>query len=246
MTAPHASLVRGLRTSAHGAALTVLLLAFTACRHEPGPKTGASPAGTYEADVPGYAGTGARLTLQLERNGRYHLLVNSHHAFGAPSGEYDDQVGRWTAGENGRIRLVSADSGVILLDQGPGGVLRLTAAPGLPPAATDNPMLVRISDRAEGGVVPPVRTLFGWYGQGPETAFFGECPDGIIREVAPQGEYRALRAAYDAFGKPPGARVLVYIKGYYRQYLRADGTGTTPSVVPVRFIGIHRAGDCGP
>lgn len=246
MTSPQSARFHTRRVSAGGAILTVLLLALTACRHEPRPPGAASPAGTYEADVPGYGDTGARLTLQLERNGRYHMLVNTHNAVGAPSGDYHDQVGTWTAVDAGRIRLIAADSSVVLLDRGREGVLRIMAAPGLAGAAEEGPMLVRVSDLAGGGITPPVRTLFGWYAQGPETGFFGECPEAIIREVAPEGEYRALRAAYDAYEKPPGSRVLVYIEGYYRQYLRADGTGATQSVVPVRFIGIHRAGDCGP
>jgi len=71
---------------------------------------------------------------------------------------------------------------------------------------------------------------------------FRECLTGLDMPVAPEGDNRALEAAYLAEQEAPGEVVLVHVEGRIEQRMPMEGPGPVSTLVPERFGGVSAYG----
>ena len=90
-----------------------------------------------------------------------------------------------------------------------------------------------------------VRGLHGMFRYMADAASFQECLTGRSYPVAMEGDYLALEHAYLALpDRTPGAPVMASFDGELTRRPPMEGTGTVPTVVVRRFVGLWPSQTC--
>lgn len=209
------------------------------------PATTATPA-SLELDLPAsFTGTlpchdckAVRAHLDLWPDGVFHL---SRTHDGKPG--RDDDLGRWRRDPGAAVILLYGGREMPLQFEvtGPRTVRALDLY-GKPAGQGDR------YDLTGTGQLQPTdlsRGLHGMFRYMADAAMFEECLTGRRYPVAMEGDYLALERAYLALpGRAPGAPVMASFDGELTERPRMEGTGTVPTVVVRRFVGLWPSQTC--
>jgi heat shock protein HslJ/uncharacterized lipoprotein NlpE involved in copper resistance len=224
--------------------LSLLLTATTlaACHSQPLQESGqdialnlpASFAGTLPC--PDCAAIPAQLDLWPD--GVFHL-----HRVGEGTPHHDDDLGRWRRDPGSPVILLYGGREMPLRFEVVGPrTLRTLDMHGNPAGKGDRYDLTSV------GQLQPAdlnRGLHGMFRYLADAASFEECLTGRSYPVAMESDYLALERAYLA--RPdamPGAPVMASFDGEITRRPAMEGTGTEPTVVVRRFVGLWPGQTC--
>lgn len=222
--------------------LSLAAIALAACQSEP---VQGSP-GTIELQLPAsFSGTlpchncaGNRAHLDLWPDGVFHL-----NRAGDAASDRDDDLGRWRRDPGSPVILLYGGREMPLQFEVVGPrTLRTLDVYGNPAAQG-----VRY-DLTSAGQLQPAdlsRGLHGMFRYLADAATFEECLTGRRYPVAMEGDYLALERAYLA--RPdatPGSPVMASFDGEITRRPPMEGTGSVPTVVVRRFVGLWRGQTC--
>jgi copper homeostasis protein (lipoprotein) len=175
---------------------------------------------------------GIRAQLDLWPDGVFHLGRDGE---GTP--DRDDDLGRWRRDPGSPVILLYGGREMPLQFAVVGPrALRALDLNGKPAGTGD-----RYDLRSAGQLQPAElsRGLHGMFAYMADAATFEECLTGRRYPVAMDGDYLALERAYLA--RPdgtPGAPVMASFDGAITRRTPMEGTGTVPTVVVRRFVGL--------
>ena len=176
--------------------------------------------------------------LDLWPDGVFHL---SRAGEGTP--DRDDDLGRWRRDPGSPIVLLYGGREMPLQFEVVGPrTLRTLDVYGNPAGKGDR------YDLTSAGQLQPAdlsRGLHGMFRYLADAAMFEECLTGRRYPVAMEGDYLALERAYLA--RPdaaPGAPVMASFDGEIARRPPMEGTGTVPTVVVRRFVGLWPGQTC--
>ena len=204
------------------------------------------PAGDHALDLPAsFTGmlpcpdcTAIRAQLDLWPDGVFHLNRSRE---GTP--QRDDDLGRWRRDPGSPVILLYGGREMPLQFEvvGPRG-LRALDLSGKPAGKGDR------YDLTGAGTLQPTdlrRGLHGMFSYMADAATFEECLTGRRYPVAMEGDYLALERAYlarpDAMAGTP---VMATFDGEITRRPPMEGTGTVPTVVVRRFVGLSPGQTC--
>ena len=220
------------------AAATVLLgCRSTPVQGEPAESTLQLPA-TFTGTLPCRDCAGIRAQLDLWPDGVFHL---GREGEGTP--DRDDGLGRWRRDPGSAVILLYGGHEMPLQFEviGP-RALRALDVHGKPAGKGGR------YDLASRGALQPTDLNLGLHGMFrylADAAMFEECLTGRSYPVAMEGDYLALERAYLARPNPaPGEPLMASFYGEITQRQPMEGTGTVPTVVVRRFVGLWPGQTC--
>jgi len=181
---------------------------------------------------------GVRAHLDLWPDGVFHL---SRTRAGTP--ERDDDLGRWRRDPGSPVILLYGGREMPLQFEviGP-RTLRALDLYGKPAGAGSR------YDLTSTGQLRPTdlrRGLHGMFSYLADAAMIEECLTGRRYPVAMEGDYLALERAYTTLpNRTPGAPVMASFEGDLTRRPAMEGTGTVPTVVVRRFVGLWPGQTC--
>jgi heat shock protein HslJ len=205
-----------------------------------------SPSSNHALELPAsFNGTlpcrdceGVRAHLDLWPDGAFHL---SRAGEGTP--DHDDDLGRWRRDPGSPVILLYGGHEMPLKFEVVGPrTLRALDLYGKPAGNGDR------YDMTSDGQLQPAdlrRGLHGMFRYLADAAMFEECLTGRRYPVAMEGDYLALERAYTSLpNRVPGAPVMASFDGDLTQRPPMEGTGTIPTVVVRRFVGLWPSQTC--
>jgi uncharacterized lipoprotein NlpE involved in copper resistance len=193
---------------------------------------------TFTGTLPCRDCAGIRAQLDLWPDGVFHLGRE-----GAGTPDRDDDIGQWRRNPGSAVILLYGGREMPLQFEviGP-RTLRALDLHGKPAGQGDR------YDLANRGTLQPTDLNLGLHGMFrylADAAMFEECLTGRRYPVAMEGDYLALERAYlarpDATAAAP---VMASFDGEITQRPAMDGTGTVPTVVVRRFVGLWPGQTC--
>jgi len=209
------------------------------------PATTATPASlelelpaSFTGALPCHDCNGVSAHLDLWPDGVFHL---SRTHDGKPG--RDDDLGRWRRDPGAAVILLYGGREMPLQFEVTGPrTLRALDLYGKPAGQGDR------YDLTGTGQLQPTdlsRGLHGMFRYMADAATFEECLTGRRYPVAMEGDYLALERAYLALpGREPGAPVMASFDGELTRRPPMEGTGTVPTVVVRRFVGLWPGQTC--
>lgn len=181
---------------------------------------------------------GVRAHLDLWPDGVFHL---SRAGAGTP--DRDDDLGRWRRDPGSPVILLYGGREMPLqFEVVDPRTLRSLDLYGKPAGNGDR------YDLTSAGQLQPAelsRGLHGMFSYLADAATFEECLTGRRYPVAMEGDYPALERAYTSLpNRMPGAPVMASFDGDLTQRPPIEGTGTVPTVVVRRFVGLWPGQTC--
>ena len=188
--------------------------------------------------LPGADGNDVPAHLDLWPDGVYHL-----HRTAMSGGARDDDIGRWRrAPDRPVILLYGGREMPLQFEVAASRKLRALGLDGKPADAG-----ARYDLSGDGRLHPTdvSRGLHGMFRYLADAAMFEECLTGRAYPVAMEGDYLTLERAYLAMpDRVPGAAVMASFDGDVTQRPPMEGSGTEPTIVVRRFVGLWPDQNC--
>jgi copper homeostasis protein (lipoprotein) len=186
------------------------------------------------ADCPGI-----RYTLNLFAGNFYFLRLTYLER---PEAKPFDSIGRWSVSGDGTTLMLTSGRGSIERFAVKGGeVLRKLDMQG---REIDSKLNFDLRRSSTFEPIEPRLAMGGMFLYMADAASFRECQTGQRWPVAMEGAYKDVEAAYLKTRRQPGEEVMVNVEGQVAIRPKADGGGTTPTLVIERYTGIRPGEKC--
>ena len=224
------------------AACVAAAVAVTACHAYGGAASAGEPQLALPASFTGTLPCGhshaTRARLDLWPDGTFHLGREASDEPGC-----DDDLGRWRrdAGRAAILLYGGREMPLQLEIVGP-HTLRALGIDGRPAGQGSAYDLVSDGRLEPTGLQRPLHGMFRYLADAPT---FEECLTGRSYPVAMEADYLSLERAYLGLPKAePGAPVLATFDGEIAQRPPMEGSGTVPTVVVRRYVGLWPGQSC--
>jgi uncharacterized lipoprotein YbaY/uncharacterized lipoprotein NlpE involved in copper resistance/heat shock protein HslJ len=206
----------------------------------PGATLGPLPA-TFGGDLPCADCEGLQYRLALFPDGSYFLGI-AYLGKGDRAKAYD--IGRWVLSSDGAVLVLKGGrEAPEMFRIGDANTLRKLDLEGRDIPSALNYTLART---ATGETIEPALQMRGLYRYMADAGLFTECLTGQRWPVAQEAGNADLERKYSEARPAAGAEVLVSVEGIVAMRPRMEGSGTQPTLVVTRVIGVWPGQSCGP